>query len=131
VYGTWGLFRDYRPMTPMEDAFAVSRDAGNPHVRFEVEGAGDGVMGKGKGRFKQLCSVRAQFAAALGFCAQHETSLVTHWLPTHPRVCPEQMGPYVHSWFTVQGLPSAGGSAGQSAGRSSLQTQPGPTDRPV
>jgi hypothetical protein len=29
----------------MEDAFAVSRDAGNPPVRFDVAGAGDGVMG--------------------------------------------------------------------------------------
>ena len=32
------------PITPMEDAFAVSRDAGNPPVRFDVAGAGDGVM---------------------------------------------------------------------------------------
>jgi hypothetical protein len=31
-------------ITPMEDAFAVSRDAGNPPVRFDVAGAGDGVM---------------------------------------------------------------------------------------
>jgi hypothetical protein len=29
---------------PMEDASAVSRDAGNPPVRFDVAGAGDGVM---------------------------------------------------------------------------------------
>ncbi len=28
----------------MEEAFAVSRDAGNPPVRFDVAGAGDGVM---------------------------------------------------------------------------------------
>ena len=32
------------PITPMEDASAVSRDAGNPPVRFDVAGAGDGVM---------------------------------------------------------------------------------------
>jgi hypothetical protein len=32
------------PITPMEEAFAVSRDAGNPPVRFDVAGAGDGVM---------------------------------------------------------------------------------------
>jgi hypothetical protein len=31
-------------ITPMEDASAVSRDAGNPPVRFDVAGAGDGVM---------------------------------------------------------------------------------------
>ena len=31
-------------ITLMEDAFAVSRDAGNPPVRFDVAGAGDGVM---------------------------------------------------------------------------------------
>jgi hypothetical protein len=30
-------------ITPMEDAFAVSRDAGNSPVRFDVAGAGDGV----------------------------------------------------------------------------------------
>ena len=32
------------PITPMEDAVAVSRDAGNPPVRFDAAGAGDGVM---------------------------------------------------------------------------------------
>jgi hypothetical protein len=32
------------PITPMEEASAVSRDAGNPPVRFDVAGAGDGVM---------------------------------------------------------------------------------------
>jgi hypothetical protein len=32
------------PITPMEDASAESRDAGNPPVRFDVAGAGDGVM---------------------------------------------------------------------------------------
>ena len=32
------------PITPMEDAFPVSRDAGNPPVRFDVSGAGDGLM---------------------------------------------------------------------------------------
>jgi len=32
------------PITPLEDAFAVSRDAGNPPVRFDVAGAEDGVM---------------------------------------------------------------------------------------
>jgi hypothetical protein len=31
-------------ITPMEDASAVSRDAGNPPVRFDVAGAGDEVM---------------------------------------------------------------------------------------
>jgi len=31
-------------ITPMEEAFAVSRDAGNPPVRFDEAGAGDGVM---------------------------------------------------------------------------------------
>ena len=32
------------PITPMEDASAVSCDAGNPPVRFDAAGAGDGVM---------------------------------------------------------------------------------------
>ena len=36
------------PITPMEDAFAVSRDAGNPPVRFDVAGAGNGAMGEPK-----------------------------------------------------------------------------------
>jgi hypothetical protein len=31
-------------ITPMEDAFAVSRMRGNPPVRFDVAGAGDGLM---------------------------------------------------------------------------------------
>jgi hypothetical protein len=53
VYGTWGLFRGYcpqlnGPIPPMEDAFAVSRDAENPPVRFDVARAGDGVIGISK-----------------------------------------------------------------------------------